>query len=78
MCADPISLPFSYRDGSGFENRIAEILADQLHAKLTFVWWSQGPTMISDQLRAGGCDMIMGVPDGYEPLLTTIAYYRSP
>lgn len=78
VCADPSSLPFSHEDKTGFENRIAEILAEELSAKLTFVWWPQGATMISDKLREGDCDIIMGVPDGHKALLTTLAYYRSP
>lgn len=78
VCADPNSLPFSHQDETGFENRIAEILAEELGAELTYVWWPQGASMISDKLREGECDMIMGVPDGYRELLTTIAYYRSP
>lgn len=78
VCADPNSLPFSHEDKTGFENRVAEILAEELGASLTYVWWYQGPNMISDQLREGGCDMIMGVPDGHRELLTTLAYYRSP
>jgi quinoprotein dehydrogenase-associated probable ABC transporter substrate-binding protein len=77
VCADPNSLPFSHEDKTGYENRIAEILAEELGARLTYVWWYQGPNMISDQLREGGCDLIMGVPDGHRGLLTTLAYYRS-
>jgi mxaJ protein len=78
VCADPTNAPFSRRNGTGFENRIAEVLASALDAELTYVWWPLGPTMISDQLREGSCDLIMGVPDGYPGLTTTIAYYRSP
>jgi quinoprotein dehydrogenase-associated probable ABC transporter substrate-binding protein len=78
VCADPNYLPFSKQDLSGYENKIAQILADELHAKLTFVWWPQEESMISDQLREGNCDVIMGVPEGDDGLLPTIAYYRSP
>lgn len=78
VCADPNALPFSHRSGAGFENRIAQILAEELGARLSFVWWPQGEGMIHEKLREGECDVIMGVPDGTEPLLTTIAYYRSP
>jgi quinoprotein dehydrogenase-associated probable ABC transporter substrate-binding protein len=78
VCADPASPPFSLADGTGFENRIAAILADELGASLTFDWYKQGPDMINLRLREGECDLIMGVPDGYRELLTTVAYYRSP
>src|SRR5581483_9758932 len=33
-CADPANLPFSNRQQQGFENRIAELVARDLHARL--------------------------------------------
>ncbi len=78
VCADPNYMPFSNRELAGYENKIAEILADELEAELTYVWWPQTPSMISDVLREGECDMIMGVPDSVKALLPTLAYYQSP
>lgn len=78
VCADPNTMPFSHRDETGFENRIADILSDELDASLNYVWWPQGQTMISGKLREGECDIIMGIPDGQDELLSTVAYYRSP
>jgi quinoprotein dehydrogenase-associated probable ABC transporter substrate-binding protein len=78
VCADPDNMPFSRRDLAGYENKIAEMLADDLHAKLTFVWWPQVAEMVSDQLREGKCDIIMGSPETSGGVLPTIAYYRSP
>ena len=40
-CADPNNLPFSNRAGEGFENKLAELIASDLHAKLDSVWWAQ-------------------------------------
>jgi mxaJ protein len=77
-CADPNSLPFSHEEETGFENRIAQLLARELNAELTYHWQVQNPDMVNFGLRAGECDLIMGVPDGYRGLLTTLAYYRSP
>lgn len=78
VCADPDYLPFSKRDLSGYENRIAAILAEEMDADLTFAWRPQTPKMVSEMLREGRCDMIMGVPDSKDSLLPTIAYYQSP
>lgn len=77
VCADPNNLPYSNKAEQGFENRIAEIVADQLHAKLTYVWYPQRNMLIQHMLRAGQCDMIMGVSDGLPQLQTTLPYYRS-
>ena len=41
VCADPNNLPFSNDKQQGFENRIAELLARDLDAKLSYVWWAQ-------------------------------------
>ncbi len=40
-CADPDNLPFSNRAGEGFENKIAALLAKDLHARLAYTWWPQ-------------------------------------
>lgn len=78
VCADPSSLPFSSVDGSGFENQIAGILARQLGAYVTYDWHYFNSDIVNRELRAGNCDLLLGVPDGYAELLTTITYYQSP
>ncbi len=78
VCADPDALPFSHRDGTGFENRIAAILAETLNARLTYDWSVFTEDLVNLRFAEGECDVIMGVPDGFEKSLTTIAYYQSP
>lgn len=78
VCADQNGMPMSHEDGGGYENRIAEIIADELDAELVYDWHPFGPDLIDRRLREGHCDVVMGVPDGYEPLLTSLAYYLSP
>ena len=41
VCADPNNLPFSNERGEGFENKIAELIADELGARLSYTWWAQ-------------------------------------
>lgn len=78
VCADPFFLPFSHSDRSGFENRVAMLLAKAIDADVKFVWIAQSPDMIANYLRVGKCDVIIGVQDGQEGLLSTLSYYRSP
>lgn len=78
VCGYADSLPFEDQSGAGFENRIAEIVADELDADLTYDWWYQDATMVSSQLGEGECDVLLGVPDGFEELLGTVSYYTSP
>jgi mxaJ protein len=77
VCADPDNLPFSHHDGSGFENRIARLLADELHRELQSVWWPQRRGFVRKTLAAGTCDLIIGAPSDFDRVLTTRPYYRS-
>src|SRR5512138_2188557 len=77
VCADPNDLPFSRRRGDGLENAVARILADALGARLetTFVPLRRG--LVRNTLGAGRCDALVGVPAGWERVLSTRPYYRS-
>ena len=77
VCADPNNLPFSNRAGEGFENRIAELLAADRGARLEYTWWPQRRGFVRNTLAAGGCDVVIGVPHPFEPVATTLPYYRS-
>lgn len=77
VCADPDNLPFSNRKQEGFENKIAALLAVQLHAKLRYTWQRQRNGFIRQTLGAERCDLVMGVPHGYERVLPTEPYYWS-
>jgi mxaJ protein len=77
VCADPNNLPFSNRDGEGFENRIAELLAADRHTRLEYTWWAQRRGFVGHTLAAGTCDVVIGVPADSGSLATTRPYYRS-
>ncbi len=77
VCADPNNLPFSNERGEGFENRLAELLAADLHEKLEYTWWAQRRGFFRNTLRAGACDVVLGVPASFELAATTAPYYRS-
>ncbi len=84
VCADPLNPPYSSKDGSGFENKIAELFAKQLNQKVEYKWFPQRIGFIRNTLKAKlpdsdlfTCDVVMGVPAGYELALTTKPYYHS-
>jgi mxaJ protein len=77
VCADPNNLPFSNQKGEGFENRIAEIVAHEMKAELRYTWWAQRRGYIRNTLRAGLCDVFIGMPTGLDMVLVTRPYYRS-
>jgi mxaJ protein len=77
VAADPNNLPFSNDRGEGFENRLAELVARELEARLEYVWWPQRRGFFRETLGAGRADLVMGVPAGFERVAATRPYYRS-
>jgi quinoprotein dehydrogenase-associated probable ABC transporter substrate-binding protein len=77
VCADPNNLPFSNEKQEGFENKIADVVARGLQERVEYTWWAQRRGFFRNTLRAGNCDLVVGVPAGFEMALTTPPYYRS-
>jgi len=77
ICADPNNLPYSNSKQQGFENKIAQLIARDLGARVEYSWWPQRRGFVRNTLRAGTCDCIIGVPSNFELALPTQPYYRS-
>ena len=77
VCADPNNLPFSNDRGEGFENRLAEMIAAELSAKLEYTWLSERKWFIRNFLNEGRCDAVMGIPTALDSVTATKPYYRS-
>jgi quinoprotein dehydrogenase-associated probable ABC transporter substrate-binding protein len=77
ICADPNNLPFSDDRSGGFENAIAQLFAKETGQSVAYTWWAQRRGFIRNTLKAGTCDVIMGVPVGLDMVETTRPYYRS-
>lgn len=77
VCADPNNLPFSNEKGEGFENQIAKLIAQDMGAQLEYSWMPQRRGFIRRTLKARSCDLVIGVPAGYELVAPTKPYYRS-
>lgn len=88
VCADPLNPPYSTKKGEGFENKIAELFAKEVDQKVEYTWFAQRIGFIRNTLTASvndrdvdsdqyKCDIVMGVPAGYDMTLTTLPYYTS-
>lgn len=77
VCADPNNLPFSDDRNGGFENAIAQLFANETGQSVAYTWWAQRRGFIRSTLKAGSCDVVMGVPVGLDMVETTRTYYRS-
>lgn len=77
VCADPDNLPYSNKAGEGFENKIAELLADELGREVTYTWYPSTVGFVRNTLAARVCDVVIGVPTTNELMQNTNPYYRS-
>jgi quinoprotein dehydrogenase-associated probable ABC transporter substrate-binding protein len=77
VCADPNNLPFSNERGEGFENKIAEVIGDELKLPVKFVFFPQVIGFVRNTLQAHSCDLIIGTAAGDEIVQTTSPYYYS-
>jgi quinoprotein dehydrogenase-associated probable ABC transporter substrate-binding protein len=83
VCQDPNNLPFSNTRGEGIENRIAEVFGKALGLPVTYYSFPQRLAFIRNTLRYKlpgrdyPCDIVMGVPVGYDQVAVTKPYYRS-
>ncbi len=84
VCADPLNPPYSSKKQDGYENKIADLFAKQLGQDLEYFWFPQRIGFVRNTLKATigdteqyQCDIIMGVPAGFDFTATTDAYYHS-
>jgi len=77
VCADPNNLPFSNDKLEGFENKLADLVGRELGLPVRYTWMPQRRGFVRNTLKAGRCDVIMGVPTSFELARPTNPYYRS-
>jgi mxaJ protein len=83
VCQDPNNLPFSNTHGEGIENRIAEVFGKALGLPVAYYSFPQRLAFVRNTLRYKlpgqdyPCDVIMGVPAGFDQVSVTKPYYRS-
>lgn len=77
VCSDPANMPFSNAKKEGFENKIADIVADELKLPIEYTWFPQVQGFVRMTLSAKKCDIIMGFAQGDELVLNTNHYYKS-
>lgn len=83
VCQDPNNLPFANDRNEGFENRIAELLGKHLGVPVSYFNYPQRFAFIRNTLRYKlpgedyPCDVIIGVPVGFDQVAVTKPYYHS-
>jgi mxaJ protein len=78
VCAAANQLPYSAKDGSGFENKVALAVATAMGRRPQFVWADKPAIyLVRDYLDKNACDVIIGLDTGDDRVLTTKPYYRA-
>ncbi|KHQ51580.1 substrate-binding domain-containing protein [Mameliella alba] len=77
VCADPANSPMSNRDGTGYENALAELIGDKLDLPVTYTWYPMATGFIRNTLKAKKCDLVVGYAQGHELVLNTNHYLTS-
>ncbi|WP_199498842.1 substrate-binding domain-containing protein [Mesorhizobium denitrificans] len=79
VCADPANLPFTDEKGEGYENKLAQLVAEKTGRKsISYTWFPMVMGFVRNTLRANRCDIIMGYAQGDELVQNTNAYLRAP
>ncbi|MEJ8822818.1 substrate-binding domain-containing protein [Variovorax humicola] len=83
VCQDPNNLPFSNLKGEGIENKIAETFGKSMGLPVVYYSFPQRLAFIRNTLKFKlpdsdyPCDVVIGVPAGYDQVSVTKPYYRS-
>ncbi|MBB4845769.1 quinoprotein dehydrogenase-associated probable ABC transporter substrate-binding protein [Paucibacter oligotrophus] len=83
VCQDPNNMPFSNQAAEGIENRIAQLFGKALGLPVSYYSFPQRMGFVRNTLRYKlpdqdyPCDIIMGVPVGFDQVAQTRPYYRS-
>jgi quinoprotein dehydrogenase-associated probable ABC transporter substrate-binding protein len=78
VCADPGNMPLSDRAGEGYQNKILEVLAKAMHARLKYYWRAYTGDIVGQAFgSADECDLLMDMPVEDDDILSTMPIYRT-
>jgi quinoprotein dehydrogenase-associated probable ABC transporter substrate-binding protein len=78
VCADPGNMPLSDRAGEGYQNKILEVLAQAMHARLQYYWRAYTGDIVGQAFgSADECDLLLDMPVEDDDILATMPIYRT-
>jgi len=78
VCGDPGNMPLSAMDGSGFQNKIMDVLARSMGSSVINFWRPYLERGITRQtFETNDCDVLVDMPSVYAGVLTTTPVYRT-
>ncbi|ODR94836.1 hypothetical protein AUC69_03255 [Methyloceanibacter superfactus] len=77
VCADPDNMPFSNDQKEGFENKLAELIAERLGDELEYSWFTESTGYVPNTVGHDACDLVMGYAQGTGLIEDTNPYYNT-
>ncbi|MEQ1647034.1 MAG: quinoprotein dehydrogenase-associated putative ABC transporter substrate-binding protein [Hyphomicrobiaceae bacterium] len=78
VCSDPGNMPLSDIDRQGFQNKIIELVAEEMGTRVSYFWRPSLERGITRQtFESNDCDVLLDMPEGYSHILTTTPVYRT-
>jgi len=78
VCADPGNMPLSDNQRQGFQNKIIEVVAKDLGARVNYFWRPYLERGLTRETFANNeCDILLDMPADTRSVLTTVPVYRS-
>lgn len=84
VCADGYNLPYSNKEGEGFDNRIAELLGEELGIPVEYYYFPQRIGFSRNTIKKVDpetgrflCDVAMSVPEHTDFIKPTKPYWKS-
>jgi len=78
VCADPGNMPLSDRAGEGYQNKILEVLAKAMHARVNYYWRAYTGDIVGQAFgSADECDLLIDMPVEDDDILSTMPIYRT-
>jgi mxaJ protein len=70
-------MPFSNDKGEGFENKLAELIAQKLDSTLQYSWFAEASGYVPNTMGQDACDLVMGYAQGTGLIEDTNPYYHT-
>lgn len=78
VCASSDEMPYSNSEQQGFENALAQVLAESMSLPLEFVWSDKAAIfLVTEHLMKNECDVVMGVDTDDSRVATSEPYYKA-
>lgn len=78
VCSPVHSPPAVSQDFGGYDMDVAELLAEELGAYITYEWIVRDRLGVEQSLHLGHCDLVLGIGESVTGVVSSVPYLRAP